>query len=132
MNARRQRAAAGLALSLLAAPATAQDNPLGLTIDPFVKPALAAPAPVIPETYGAETATLEEQTTVPELPRLRAILHSARSTLVNLDGALVPVGGTHLGYHIAAAGARDVVLHANDTTYVVSIDSEEKSDVRLR
>ncbi len=97
--------------------------------DPFQKPELELVLAPEPEAeLSAEVAPSEPT----ELPELRAILHSPRTTLVNLDGKLVAIGGKYQDYRVAAAGERDVVLLLGDDTYVVSIDTRKKDKEHVR
>ena len=112
-------------LSLIVSSAIAAGPRLVPNVDPFRKPELEAV--VVPPA-----ALAVEELEPTEMPKLRAILHSSNTTLVNLDGQLIEIGDSYLGYHVAAAGARDVVLFANDQTFVVSLDEKGKNNARDR
>ncbi len=99
--------------------AAAADGGRGLRHDPFRKPELPAPV-VVPV---AEAALPEPE---PELPVLRAILHSPRETLVDLDGELVVLGGHFRRFTVVAVGERHAVLRDGAERLVVSIDDERR------
>ena len=97
--------------------AQADDEKFILTTDPFRKPALKELAPPEPLVLGEEHAVVA-------VPRLRAIMRSPLTTLVNLDGELIAVGGRFENFRVVAAGERDVVLLQGDESFVVSLDDE--------
>lgn len=113
-----------LVAALLApVPAVAEERRPLLEHDPFSKPELAE----APEDLLADLVA--EPAEPPALPELRGILRSPRATLVNLDGDLVPVGGTFERYVVVAVGERNAVLKHGDEQHVVSIDDpREKAD----
>ena len=106
-----------LSALLISAAADAEDEQLILTTDPFRKPEFEQIEP-------QEPIALEEQTESRDLPRLRAIMHSPHTTLVNLDGELVAIGARFGRFLVAAAGERDVVLLKGDDNHVISLDDE--------
>ena len=95
----------------------AEDVKLVLTTDPFRKPEFEQIEP-------QEPIALEERTERLDMPRLRAIMHSPHTTLVNLDGELVAIGARFGRFLVAAAGERDVVLLKGDENHVMSLDDE--------
>jgi hypothetical protein len=113
--------AAWMLSALLAAAAwsvDADDVKLILTTDPFRKPELAEVAPI-------EPIVLNEAPEAVAVPRLRAIMHAPQTTLVNLDGELVAVGGRYEDFRVVAAGERNAVLLKGEDSYVVSVDDPE-------
>ena len=95
----------------------AGDEKFILTTDPFRKPALK-------ELARPEPLVLGEEHAVVAVPRLRAIMRSPLTTVVNLDGELIAVGGRFENFQVVAAGERDVVLLQGDESFVVSLDDE--------
>ena len=88
-----------------------------MTTDPFRKPEFEQVDP-------AGSIALEEQPAGAGIPRLRAIMHSSQTTLVNLNGELVAVGERFENFLVAAAGERNVVLLKGEDSHVVSLDDE--------
>ena len=119
------RLACATAIALFVSSAIAAGPRLVPNVDPFRKPEIEAVEALPAELVAEEPKAVE-------MPKLRAILHSSRTTLVNLDGQLIAIGDSYLGYHVAAAGTRDVVLFANDETFVVSLDEKGKNNARDR
>ncbi|QOY94537.1 hypothetical protein IM543_01005 [Massilia sp. UMI-21] len=105
----KRLALAVLAAVAAAAPAAAQAQPLR---DPFVRPALPAPA---------QQGTVADA--MPETPpRLRAIVLAPGRSLANIDGQILAVGNWFGDYRVIRIQERAVTLLRRGVTSVLELD----------
>jgi len=81
--------------------------------DPFLRPALARPAPPpAPETPSAP-------------PRLRALVLGGAHSLANIDGNVLAVGERHAGYTVLRIDARGALLARDGRELLLTMQDKD-------